>query len=496
MTFPHHRLLGAACLAALCASCWPCPSARAADEPSVLDRVNRELEDARADQTPASSADRLGFNWGGEAGLSYVHTDAPGRLSYSAMRADLKLYGFISDEDRQMVYVRVRGTHDDGFGRDLFLGSDDRPASTRDALYFDRFWYRVDLAKALGADASKWDARAQIGLQQVRWGSGLVLDDALYAGLVDVGGAVCPEGSLWLTGMAGYTPDRDFYEFDQSRPYYNTNVSRMFYGAQLAWQDNGPLHTKVYGYFLQQQDRNANSPATPLGVPPFLTPMPARFGYDSQYWGLGASGAVPGLAQLSYLAEGVMERGRSTSTPMNSLAFAVPQTREDIEAWAAQAQLAWTFRDTGATRLEAEVLAGSGDSDRFGSSTNTLGGNASGTKDAAFNAFGYAKTGLVYNAPVSNLLSMRLGASSFVIPKELKVGADAYLFRKLSSNGASQESTKAGSDLGAELDLHAEWKVLSDVTLSAHYGIFLPGADDSNGREVRHFIFTGVRYAF
>ncbi len=491
---PTPRLLRAACALGLGACLWHAP-ARAADETTVLDRVNRELDETRQAQAQEAASDQFSVNWGGEAALSYVYSDRIHDIEYSAARGDLKIYGFLNDADKHMVYVRVRALHDDGFDKNIFLDNQSNGESQRDMVYFDRFWYRIDLNKAMDSQ-NAWNARAQVGLQQVRWGSGLVLDNALYAGLADVGGRVCEAGEVWLTGMVGYTPNRDFYEFDRSRPDYHNEVNRLFYGGQVAWQDTGPTHTKVYGYLLGQRDHNPSQATTPLGVPAFLTPMPATYGYDSYYLGLGAAGAVPGLSQLTYLAEGVLERGRSTTSPMDSTAFIVPQTRENIRAWAAQAQLTWNFRDSLDSRVEVEGLAGSGDSDRFGSSSSTLGGNTSGTTDTAFNAFGFARTGLLYNAPVSNLLSVRLGASTFIVPKQVRLGADAFLLRKLDGQGASNETTRAGKDLGFEMDFHADWKVLSDLTVGVHYGFFVPGDATSDERNVRHFIFTGVRYAF
>lgn len=479
-------------VAAICAM-----PAWGADDPAVLERVNRELDQARREQAQIQDApldERLNLHFGGDLGLSGVYTKTANGVDFSAARADLKVYGWAELDAGHLLYVRARALHDDAFGKDLFLEKGGRFGDTRDAAYFDRFWYRLDLARALGDPGEMpCNLTAQVGRQHVRWGQGLALDGDLYAGLTEVSWEDEKAGKLSLEGLVGWTPNRDFYDFDRSRPGYYRDTDRLFWGAKLGWQDAGPLQTHLYAFVLDQRDRNDDPARAPLGFP---AGVPTQFRYDSQYWGIGATGNL-GLARLTYATEWVWENGHSMSSSITPAGTPVAQQQEDIRAFAGKALLAWNFLDDQRSRVEGEVLLGSGDADRFASSTDTYGGNAAGTRDRAFNAFGYARTGLLFNAPVSNLASYRLGASTSLLPNDrLRVGVDAFLFRKLDAAGAGNESVNTGADLGQELDLHFNWQILSDVSWSVHYGLFNPGAANFGSREVRHFVFTGVHYAF
>ena len=92
----------------------------------------------------------------------------------------------------------------------------------------------------------------------------------------------------------------------------------------------------------------------------------------------------------------------------------VTSGRDRVCAWAADAALAYFFRKTPTRpKLMVEYLYGSGDGNRRLSSTSTIGGNLAGTKDHAFNAFGFRDTGVALAPRVSNLHIYILGASFF-----------------------------------------------------------------------------------
>src|SRR5690606_16045631 len=107
----------------------------------------------------------------------------------------------------------------------------------------------------------------------------------------------------------------------------------------------------------------------------------------------------------------------------------------DIHAFAFDVRLDYLLGDENRSRLSGEVLLATGDDDRL-TTTNTFGGNQTGTDDNAFNAFGYINTGLAFNPSVSNLLMLRLGASTYPIQehelfRQFQVGVDAFVFGKL-----------------------------------------------------------------
>ncbi len=138
-----------------------------------------------------------------------------------------------------------------------------------------------------------------------------------------------------------------------------------------------------------------------------------------------------------------------------------------------------------------------GDTNRL-SSTQTFGGNRPGTEDHAFNGFGLLNTGLAFAPSLSNLMVGRVGYSALLAPgsdllRRLQVGSDVLVFRKFNSHAPIDEPTDPGSFLGVEPDFYLNWQMTSDVTLSARYGIFLPGLAIQHGG-ARQFLFIGLTW--
>jgi hypothetical protein len=178
----------------------------------------------------------------------------------------------------------------------------------------------------------------------------------------------------------------------------------------------------------------------------------------------------------------------------------VKQTTDPIEAYAFDGRLDYLLADAHRSRLSAEVVLASGDSDRLSTNT-TVGGNLSGTKDRAFNAFGLLNTGLAFGPAVSNVVVMRVGGSTFPFTSggnltQLQLGSDFFVFEKLVGNAPIDEATNNNRYLGTEGDAYLNWAITSDITLAVRYGVFFPGSAISGANSPRIFLFTGVTYAF
>ena len=131
------------------------------------------------------------------------------------------------------------------------------------------------------------------------------------------------------------------------------------------------------------------------------------------------------------------------------------------------------------TRVEFEFLGATGDDDRALPSA-TVGGNAPGTTDRAFNGLGYANTGLVFAPELTNLLAARVGASTAPWAtstrfNRLRLGADVYAFAKMNEDAPIDEPTDSERFLGIEGNLYMDYRVTSDFTVNARYGLFAPG---------------------
>ncbi|HWB18743.1 MAG TPA: alginate export family protein, partial [Phycisphaerales bacterium] len=255
---------------------------------------------------------------------------------------------------------------------------------------------------------------------------------------------------------------------------------------------------RPYAYALVQRDKNERDFATFSSL---LDDYPTRFKYDSEYYGVGVRGTVG--PSWMYYAEFVKEQGHDLSNSFNiNNALFVPQTREKIDSWAVIAGLSYFMRDKGDSRVDFEFVSGSGDSDRLDSS-DTFGGNLTGTKDTAFNALGYVNTGLALSPEPSNLLSFQLGYSTSPFAgwckalADSRVGINGFLFAKIDGQAPLNVPTNTHRFVGGEVDFFFDWRVTSDVYVNLRYGIFLPGdAMPEDQDDARHFVYAGFTYAF
>jgi hypothetical protein len=251
---------------------------------------------------------------------------------------------------------------------------------------------------------------------------------------------------------------------------------------------------RPYIYGLAQQDYNKDETFD-------FGSVTTEFQYNSYYLGLGSSGNFGD--RIVYGAEFVYEGGGGKS---NSFVISGPflspidQTTEDICAYAADLRLDYLFQDRSFSRLGLEFLFASGDDDRL-STSNTFGGNAAGTNDKAFNAFGLINTGQAFAPVVSNLLMFRGGFSTYPFQdirmlRRMQLGADVFVFGKADSDAPIDEVTKDQQYLGWEPDLYLNWRITSDVTLALRYGVFFPDSGAFENDDARHFFSTSVTFAF
>lgn len=73
---------------------------------------------------------------------------------------------------------------------------------------------------------------------------------------------------------------------------------------------------------------------------------------------------------------------------------------------------------------------------------------------------------------------------------------DVYWLNKENANAPIDETTNSGTYLGWEPDFYLNWEVMSDVTLTARYGVFMPNAKVFNTDQARQFFYAGAVIAF
>ena len=454
-----------------------------------LERFDRQLEQIRRDTESRALVDvppekRALIDYGGFLSFDYFSIDDANLENHILRQYQVVGYLRVNLDAAQELYLRGRTGYNDFNDQDSFDGFGDEIIEPD----LDRAFYKFDSAgwqRSRGRPVSDLAFRLEGGRDLVYWGNGLAMSQ-----VVDGAMAGLTWGDSALDLIAGVTPTRTV-DIDPSRPNFDHNTRRGFYGAMLSHQ-LGQHRPFLYG--LLQRDYNDDDVATTGGVT-------TEYDYNSYYLAIGTAGAI--TDRLLYGVELVYEGGTNLSnsfTISGPTLVQIPQTEDQIKALAFDGRIDFLLLDRRKTRLSAELIAASGDDDRIQTSS-TFGGNRPNTADRAFNAFGLLNTGLAFAPAVSNLLALRVGAVTFPLPdhgqfEKLQLGVDLFVFNKLAARAPIDEPTFDKSYLGFEPDIFFNWQVSSDVTFSLRYGIFFPGAAIVSDDKPRQFFGAGVTYAF
>lgn len=453
-----------------------------ADTQRRIERAVRTADPAERERIDSSLSfgERSYFEYGGYLSTTFVNLNDSNDNSRRYFSPEVSLYGRAVIDGAHTFFGRARFQYRDFSQGDSFDGRGDRWGEP----FVDRWWYEFDLKAAAAAyDGKTIDGNFNVraGRQFVDWGSGLTLSENLYAirPTIEV-------GRFTADFLAGVTPpDQSITDFDASRSEYNEETLRGFFGGRLAYRTKG--NEEFYTFFLAQVDYNDDAGSRPP------LPIEVDFDYNSQYLGFGSTGSL--WARLLYDAEFVYQFGTSMSDPLRGV-----QEEEDIGAWAARGQLTYLFADRNNSRAEFECIFASGDSDRLVTS-DTVGGNLAGTGDHAFNSMGFVNTGLAFAPSLSNIMTYRLGASTFPFPEvenfeQFQIGVDFFLLNKMDPKAPIDEPTSNDYFLGFETDLYANFRVTSDLAFSVRYGVFFPSAAVETEKDTRQFIFLGMTLSF
>lgn len=483
----------------MAAAAWLTATAAAMGQ-AGFDRFERQLEQIQRETRQRIDADvpidqRVLVDYGGYFTFNFLVSDDTDQKTHILKQYDVIGYSRINLDGVHEFFTRVRTTYRDFNKGDDFDGlGDDWVEPT-----MDRGHYRFDLKRAMSAyqgETVPYNLVFQGGRQLIHWANGLVFSQE-----IDGAEVTAEYDAFSLTGLVGKSRP-SATDIDSSRPSYNKDMNRFFYGGMVAFQATAKHNLFAYG--LVQDDNNINEEVLiDLGSDVAST----RFRYNSYYVGVGARGNL--TDNMLYGVEAVYQGGNTLSTSIliddNNFATVVDQRRDDISAAAIDVQVDYLFNDANRSRLTAEFLYATGDDDRI-HTTNTIGGNAPGTDDNAFNAFGLINTGLAFAPNTSNLIMIRGGASTFPFPtsdflRRLQLGINLYGFFKADPDAPIDEDTSDNSYLGFEADVYLNWQITSDLALAVRYGIFFPGEAIGgslvpNDRNDRNFFYLGVTLAF
>ena len=461
-----------------------CASARAQQAQQRIDRtqfgIQRDTQNQIDTELPLSQ--RALIDYGAYATYNYLSFDDSAHNNHGLNGFDLVGYGQVNFDSANDLYVRARGTY-------LGYNPGDNPQNRPNQLEgeIEEGWYHFDLANAaenLHHQKPLLDIDVKGGRQFVDWGEGLTLDQYADGVLASF------KSKPVIVDLLAAVTIRQTVDFDISRPNLDSHTERGFYGVKATVPVG---RANPYGYILFQRDYN---PPEPGNSNLYTT----RYRYNSYYAGLGINGPI--RDQFLYAAEGTFEGGRGLSNSYDPVSnLAVRQTADPIEAYAAKARIEYLPGDAHRSRLAVEGIIASGDRDRVNTS-GTFGGNTPNTGDHAFNALGDSDTGLAFAAPVSNLMLVRVGASTYPFTRkgffsEFQTGIDTFVFGKTLVHAPIDEPTLNKGYMGFEPDLFINWRPVNDVTFIFRYGVFVPGNAIPSGQPnfVRQFLYAGVTYA-
>ena len=472
-----------------------CFAAAAAGQTADEERFDRRMEQFRRETRfqsgqSAPIGQQMLFQYGAYAEFDYFSLDDRNHDNHGGREYSLTGYARADLWDAHEFFVRARADYRTFNEGDSFNGKGDywvQPA-------LERAYYRFDLRNQVSHSQGKlldWDVSFKGGRDLSYWANGLVVSQILDGGVIDL------SYHKWgLEAIGGITPGHTV-DFDTSRPHFDDDTRRGFFGGMLSTQI-GDHHPFVYG--VVERDYNDDVANIHFAGPAGSSVASTRFAYNADYIGAGSTGAL--TDRLSYGLEIVYEGGTNLSNSFTSSGGTftpIPQTTDNIRAYAGDLRLDYTPADVNRSRFSGEVLLSSGDSDRQVTNA-TVGGNRPNTPDLAFNTLGLIDTGLAFNPVPSNLTMFRVGASTFPLPqtallRRLQIGSDLFVYLKSDVKAPIEEPTLRRRYLGLEPDFYVNWRITSDVTFLVRYGVFFPGDSIRSSHSVRQFLLMGVNVA-
>ncbi len=472
----RHRLLPRGGVLPLLVAGWGLAQASGQErqETQSFIQQRRMLEQAAREERArvAPLNEQVDVQWGGWFEYFTFHIDDGEQSSRVLQRPGLAVWSRITaDQGAHEAFVRMRLNYSYFNRGDEFDLQQDWEGPN-----FDRAWYQVNVGRALRLTqpGDRFQASVRIGRQDVRLGTGFALDLPLDAVTLDV-----KLTDIRVRGLLGRTIG-SFPNVDRS-PRVADHSNRRFYGVEASY--TGLQRHVPFVYALWNQDHTDER----------YEDWFQEYSYDTQYFGFGSRGSLS--ANLMYWAEAVFEQGRS----FGDGDFV---RRDRVEAFAWDAGLEYLFQRAMRPRIAAEYLFASGDGGRYANPTGALGGNTLDREDTGFVGFGFRDTGLNAGPSLSNLHVWRMGGSLAPLDendffRDLEVGANAFLYHKNQRAGAISDPTadRRSGFLGWEMDTFVNWRLASDVSWTARWGVFFPGSAYSD-RDTRQTFFTGLTWSF
>ncbi len=458
---------------------------------SIREMIRREMaldQETRKELAPRETLGQTAlFDYGAfvRTSVGRFHSSRAGqRLARTFRSLDVRVWSALTLADVHKFYFRLRTDLVDWNEGQEFSSSKFRRGPNVDQLF-----YMVNLdewaEKSLG---QKWPFRARltVGRQYQSIGSCMVYN------MVNDGVQLEAQTSAWDLKLLGARTIGRIKNIDRSPTL--GNGTRYFAGIEVGYAGI-PNHRPYMFLLVQQDETNGRWPAVTTDG----ATVQQKFNYDSQYFGLGATGQV--FRNLGYHFEGVIEQGQSYGDASRKASNRYGEDTEDIEAYAFNAGLDYYFTHRSRPRMSLDYFIASGDRDRI-QPLDTAGGNAPGTADRGFIGFGFVDTGYALSPEFANLQFVRLDGSfrplyAFNAFRELEWGATGFLFWTQQPRGGISDplAVNTAKNIGSEADSYINWRIFSDTSLSFRYGIFFPGSKYAQKRAYQ-FILATLTYSF
>jgi len=453
---------------------WPAGALWA--QPQGGARVYDEQLRVQLDELP--EAREVGFDAGGWLNYVLMSYDDQANMRHRTLQ-QFQVRGWASLNYKGVHKAYVRGL----LNWDVWA-TNDAVVRGRDCDNYnqvERAWYQFDLGQLLLNQTGKQQPvglTLKVGREYTTFGTALVLSMPL-----DVIDLNLTAGDWQLRAMLAKTI-KDSQNIDESAEV-SSHQDRCFWGFEVTY--HGLSNHRPFAYFLNNSDHSTPRPRS----------QTQRYDYSSRYLGVGSTGSLF-TPNLTYKTELVGEWGRTYSDRATD-------GQDEICAFAADLQMEYLFRVPTRPRIMVEFIRASGDGDRGTSAVATAGGNRLGTRDEAFNAFGFRDTGIAFAPKLSNLNVYVVGAKFYPLEKfgrlfkKLEVGTKVFFYQKDKGDGAISDSTATENStwLGWEWDIYCDWRLTSDLSWTMRYGAFQPGAAyDSSNDSCRQFLYTGLTLSF
>jgi hypothetical protein len=381
---------------------------------------------------------------------------------------DLRVWGEVKYHDNTKLYARVRSFFADYNSGDSPSGHD----HDWQRLRSDQVFVENQIARIAGLDA-KYDLDLTLGRQFFFMGKGVAM-----ASVLD-GARLFARSGEWQADFMAAKTIHNTPDIDATVPETDHESDRLFAGGIVSTTAFG--ERRFYLYALSETDQNGYKTGT------------QSFDYNAFYLGFGAEGGINigGFKpnELGYSAELVVQSGKSNATGSAK--------EESILAYGLLADFFWLPGDRlpFKSRGILTYAFGSGDADR-GLQLGTVGGNRAGTKDGAFNYFGYVNTGYSLSPRLTNMHMVKANFEGSVA-ESVKLGASLYGFFKhhVAASITDFTAVKRGRFIGAELDVYLDWSVASDLDVGIRYGAFKPGGSYSQ-KDQRNYLSLYASLSF